>query len=131
MECAMFKKIIESIISLVLLASADKASGDTYVVKPDGTGDYPVIQAAIDAAKNGDEILLADGVFKGKGNKEVNFWGKALTVRSQNGKPEDCIIDGEGEIGLPYAIFIFEFGEGRDSVVRDLTIYDGSTATVC
>ena len=127
----MLKKIIASILSLVLLAAANQASGDTYVVKPDGTGDYPVIQAAIDAAANGDEILLADGVFRGKGNKEVYFWGKTVTVRSQSGNPVDCIIDGEGEIGLPYAIFIFDYGEGRDAIVRDLTIYDGSTSTVC
>jgi hypothetical protein len=130
-EKTMHKETIASIVSLVLFASAGAALGDTIVVKPDGTGDYPVIQAAIDAAMNGDEILLTDGVFKGKGNKDVKFWGKAVTVRSQSGNPWDCIIDAEGEIGLPYSAFVFEYGEGLDSVVRDLTIYDGSTATVC
>ena len=127
----MLKETIASIVALVLLASADQAIAATFVVKPDGTGDFPVIQAAIDAAANGDEILLTDGVFRGKGNKEVHFWGKAVTVRSQSGNPGDCIIDAEGEIGLPWPAFIFDFGEGRDAVVKDLTIYDGSTATSC
>jgi hypothetical protein len=124
-------KTIASIVPVLILAMALTASGDTYLVKPDGTGDYPVIQAAIDAAEDGDEILLADGVFKGQGNKEVHFWGKAVTVRSQSGNPVDCIIDGEGEIGLPYAAFLFDFGEGPDAVVRDITIYNGSTSTAC
>jgi len=116
---------------MLLLFIGPSAYGDTYLVEPNGSGDFPVIQAAIDGVKNGDEILLADGVFKGKGNKEVYFWGKAVTIRSQSGIPENCIIDCEGQIGLPYAAFIFEYGEGPDSMVKDITIYRGSTSTVC
>lgn len=118
-------------ISFVVLAVIGLASGDTYVVKPDGTGDFPVIQAAVDFAEAGDEILLADGVFTGLGNNQVKFWGKAITVRSQSGKPTDCILDGEGMIGVPRTLFLFESGEGPDSVLRDVTIYNGSTSTSC
>ncbi len=125
------KTIMSAVALIVFFMFAGSAVGDSYVVKPDGSGDFPVIQVAIDSAVDGDEILLADGVFKGKGNKEVIFWGKAVTVRSQSGKPSDCIIDAEGEIGLPYNAFCFENGEGADSVVRDITILNGSTSTSC
>lgn len=118
-------------ITLLLFAVTRTALGDTYLVKPDGTGDFPVIQAAVDFAEAGDEILLADGVFTGLGNNQVKFWGKAITVRSQSGKPTDCILDGEGMIGVPRTLFLFESGEGPDSILRDVTIYNGSTSTSC
>ena len=119
------------IIPLIFLAFAPGVLADTYLVKPDGTGDFPVIQAAVDFAQNGDEILLADGVFSGLGNDQIKFWGKAITVRSQSGRPMDCILDGNGEIGLARSPFLFENGEGPDSVVRDVTLYRGSTSTIC
>ncbi len=127
----MHRSAVASILLLSVFATAGPARGATIVVKPDGTGDFPVIQAAIDNASSGDEILLADGVFKGSGNKEVYFWGKAITVRSQSGNRENCIIDPEGSLGLPSAAFLFENGEGSGAVIRDLTIVNGSTATSC
>lgn len=57
----------------------------THHVSPDGSGDYPTIQAAIDAASNGDEIVLADGTFTGDGNWDLNFGAKELLLRSVNG----------------------------------------------
>jgi hypothetical protein len=116
---------------LLLVILAPAASGDTYLVNPDGTGDFPVVQAAVDAAQNGDVILLGDGVFSGLGNDQIKFWGKAITVRSQSGRAADCIFDGHGEIGLPRSAFLFEWGEGPDAVLRDVTLYRGSTSTSC
>lgn len=123
--------IITTVILLALAGSARSSWADTFLIKPDGTGDFPEIQAAIDAAENGDEILLADGVYRSWGNFEVYFWGKSITVRSQSGRPTDCIIDTEGEIGLPRTAFLFEYMEGPGAVVRDITIMNGSTATSC
>ncbi len=68
----------------------------TYVVRPDGTGDFPTIQAAIDAAVNGDTIELTNGSFTGDGNRDISVVGKAITIRSQSGDPENCIIDCQG-----------------------------------
>ena len=56
--------------------------------------DYPTIQAGIEAAENGDIVLVADGIYTGTGNKNIELQGKTITVKSLNG-PENCVIDCE------------------------------------
>ncbi len=51
--------------------------------------DQPTIQAGIDAASDGDIVLVADGIF----DKQFNFIGKDIVVRSVTG-PEYAIILG-------------------------------------
>jgi len=48
---------------LALALAAGTALGDTLTVKPDGSGNFTTIQAAIDAAKTGDIIEIATGVY--------------------------------------------------------------------
>lgn len=57
--------------------------------------EYQTIQAAVNAAVDGDTILMADGTYTGSGNRDVDLQAKALTVISENG-PEACIIDCQG-----------------------------------
>ncbi len=70
----------------------EQARSATFYVDPNGTGDYPTIQAAVDAAADGDEIILANGVYSGEGNRGM-FVDKSITIRS-NGDPNKCVIDG-------------------------------------
>lgn len=91
------------------------------VVKPDGTGDYATIQAAIDAAADGDTIALADGVFTGEGNRDIEFRGKAVVVISQSNNPDSCVIDCESA-GRG---FLFYSKETPASVLASVTIRNG------
>ncbi len=46
-------------------------------------------------------MLVADGIYTGEGNRDIDFLGKAITVRSENG-PESCIIDCQGSEADPH-----------------------------
>ncbi len=90
-------------------------SAATRLVLPDGSGPYPTIQAAIDAAEEGDEILLGDGVFVGPGNRDLSI-PEFLAFSSESGRFEACVIDLEG----------FGLGEVDVAVTcRDVTVRNG------
>ncbi|MCA9759458.1 MAG: right-handed parallel beta-helix repeat-containing protein [Candidatus Eisenbacteria bacterium] len=82
--------------ALLLSVGASASIAATYTVLPDGSGDYPTIQAALTAASTGDTILLGDGIFTGAGNRNLNYLAKTLVVRSVSGDPTACTIDCEG-----------------------------------
>lgn len=73
------------------------------------------IQAAIDAAASGDEVVLADGVYGGEGNRDNVIDGKALTVRSVSGDPELCVIDCMPDVPetISWAIEVLGVAEGQ------------------
>jgi hypothetical protein len=104
---------------LAAISSFSPAFADTFYV-PDN---FPTIQEALDGATGGDTIIVRDGVYKGGLNKNLNFRGKALTLRSENGR-ENCIIncefDGRG--------LHFRNGETSESIVDGFTIINGSVA---
>ncbi len=97
----------------------------TYVVKPDGTGDFPTIQDAIDAAVDGDVIGLANGWFTGDGNRDIDYLGKAITVRSLSRNPAACVIDCQGSETDPHRGFLFHSGETPDAVLEGVRIMKG------
>ncbi len=89
-------------------------------------GTYSTIQQAVDASSDGDTVWIADGTYTGNDNNELNFNGKAITVRSENG-PENCIIECQtGKTG-----FLFASEEQKTSVVSGLTIKNGVSGIAC
>ncbi len=82
---------------------------------------YATIQDAIDAAVNSDTVLVADGIYTGVGNKNLDFGGKLIEVISENG-PDNCIIDCEND-GRG---FYFHSGETSLAVVEGFTIQNGA-----
>lgn len=111
-------KYFALLLSLGLIA-VPSLLAEIYVVKPDGTGDFPTIQAAISAVAEGDIIELTDGIFTGQGNGDINFLGKAITVRSMSGDPTSCIVEPDGGcMG-----FCFLHGEGPNSVLEGVTVF--------
>jgi parallel beta-helix repeat protein/predicted outer membrane repeat protein len=86
--------------------------------------EYTTIQAAINAAEDNDTVLVADGTYTGTGNRDIDFHGKAITVRGENGRGK-CIIDCKGTNDEPHRGFYLHSGEGRNSVVAGFTITNG------
>jgi len=86
--------------------------------------EYPTIQEAIDVAGPGETVWVADGVWQGEGNRDLDFKGKAITVRSEYG-PEHCVIDCQGSVEEPRYGFYFHNGEGATSVLNGFTITGG------
>ncbi|GAH43220.1 unnamed protein product, partial [marine sediment metagenome] len=95
-------------------------------VLPVPSPNYPTIQAAIDAADNYDIVLVADGNYTGDGNKNLDFGGKPITVRSENG-PNNCTIDCENS-GRG---FYFQNEETENSLVDGFTITNGGVRIYC
>jgi predicted outer membrane repeat protein len=87
-------------------------------------GDYDTIQAAVDASENGDEVIVANGTYRGEGNRDLNFQGKAITVRSAQGA-EKCILDCGGTEADPHRAFLFTAGEDDNLIVDGFTITQG------
>jgi len=83
-------------------------------------GPKRTIQAGIDLALAGYTVVVADGVYVGTGNKDLDFHGRAITVRSANG-PQGCIIDCGGSGRGVY----FHSGESADAVLDGFTIQNG------
>lgn len=86
-------------------------------------GDITIEDAVGDVADGG-TIELTDGTFTGTGNKNIDFQGKTITVRSQSGNPDACIIDCEGD----GRAFYLHNSEGPDSVISGLTIKNGNAS---
>ncbi len=81
--------------------------------------DYATIQAAIDAAVDGDEVVVAPGTY----HEAINFLRKAITVRSSGGR-EVTTIDAS-TLAQPVSVVTFASGETRDAVLEEFTITGG------
>jgi hypothetical protein len=103
----------------VVTVMLDLGGSDLYVPL-----EYGTIQAAIDVAIDWDTVIVIDGIYTGPGNSDIDFKGKSITVRSENG-PENCIIDCNGTEKEPHRGFYFHSGERANSILDGLTIVNG------
>jgi len=110
---------------LAALVGVAVSEARIITVDDDGAADFSTIQAAIDDSNDGDTVLVADGTYTGDGNRDIEFHGKAITVKSENG-PADCIIDCQS-LGNGLR---FHAGEGWDTILDGFTVtnaYDAGT----
>jgi|GEM_PF-1728939 len=91
----------------------------------DGSGDFTTVQAAIDASSDGDIIELCDGIYSGTGNRDLDYGGRAITIRSQSGNRGACIINAQGSSADPHRCFHFYSGEDHNSDLESVTLIDG------
>lgn len=89
----------------------------------DGTSVHPfdMIQEGIDAASNGDTVLVLSGKYK----ENINFLGKLISVESQWG-PELTVLDGNGTGSAA----LFNSNENPDAVLKGFTIKNGTGTTI-
>jgi len=100
-------------------------SSTTHRVRPDGLGDFATIQDAIDAAHTGDIIELANGIYSGTGNRDLDFVGKDLILQSESMDPTSCVVDCEGSSTEPHRGISITSGETHLCSIRGITIRNG------
>lgn len=107
------------IIGLLLLPILPVYSLAAQIQVP---ADYPNIQSAIDAAQDGDTIVVQPGIY----TENINFNGKAIVITSTDplNRPivSTTIIDGN----LSGSVVTFDAGETSNSIISGFTIRGGN-----
>jgi hypothetical protein len=116
------KKTI-SLVSVFALAMASLVQAATITVGPGTSYDFDNIQSGIDAAIDGDTVLVAPAEYVI--NEPITFRGKAITVKSEAGSDETNIrMDTPTNSDLG-SVVIFESNETTTSVLDGFTITGG------
>ncbi len=103
-----------------------RGGGAELVVQCNGAYGYATIQAAIEAAEDGDVVVVLpnDCNAEGRYYENIDFLGKAITVRSSDG-PAVTTIDANGS----GTVVTCTSGEGPSSVLEGFTITGGTGAS--
>ncbi len=83
------KKSVMTVLTAMMIMLTGVHAGTIRV-----PGDETTIQAALDAAVNGDTVLIADGTYTGPENRGLDTQGKEVFITSENGR-DYCVIDCE------------------------------------
>ena len=111
----------------ILIFTVGAARADTITVGLGVGYDFNNIQAGINDANDGDEVIVADGTYTGPGNRNIDFIGKDIIVRSENGAL-NCIIDvNASPQDWHNNGFYLHRGEKKTSVIQGFTITGGYT----
>jgi hypothetical protein len=127
------RNLLLAVVCAMILVAYSPGLGRVITVDDDGPADFRTIQAAIDDANDGDVVIIQPGTYTGDGNRDIEFRGKAITVRSTD--PNDwrvvrgTVVDCEGQIE-PHRGFLFASGERSDSILSGLTITGGNAPSI-
>ena len=108
--------MLRMVILVAIVASIICSAQAATIYVPDH---YSTIQGAINAAANGDEIIVRPGTYV----ENISFLGKAITLISEQGAAVTTISGGQA---LP--VIILNSGEGPNSIIDGFTVTNGDAA---
>ncbi len=114
--------LLQVVVFLALLFMAGPSRGQIITVKQDGSGDFAIIQDAVNAAVDGDTVLVWPGTYI----ENIRYHGKGITLGSlqlTTGDPsyiDQTVIDGNS---LKYCVFLDTIP--THSVLQGFTVTNG------
>lgn len=120
----LFVVLIATAVIIVLGCSEDSPTeadnqpvGDTIRVP----ANEATLQSALDKATEGQMVLVSAGTYSGPGNRDLNFKGKVIMLKSVSG-PASTIIDCQDTGSVVHQGFYFSSSETYESVVDGFSI---------
>lgn len=128
------------LFSLLILLFAQSFAAAAIIRVSPSSRKYPTIQSGINDAVDGDTVEVAPGIYTGLGNRNIDFGGRSITLRSTinpdfpdwgiiavtiidcGGKPTHSTA---GDSGKANRAFRFYSGEDANTVVMGFTIRNG------
>ncbi len=114
---------IGQLIILLIALTAASASAAEYHVKQDGSGDFAVIQEAIDVAQDSDTIVVHPGTYY----ENIRFEGKNITLRSLDPEDEQIVASTVIDGGQNGSVVAFAGTEDETCQLSGFTITNGES----
>lgn len=125
---------IQSVVALSAEIVAPRVAGRTLRVP----AEHPTVQAAIDAAKDGDTVLVSPGVYK----EGLKISGKSVRLVSEfdSTKNKDSVlttildgttVDEAGRVRLREQVILVELDAGPQTEIIGFTIRNGDDGIAC
>lgn len=109
---------IAVLAGLVLCVSCYCSAGVTILVP----GDYSTIQGAINAAGNGDTVIVSPGTY----TENINMLGKAITLRSTDPLDGNVVLSTIIDGGAAGSVIICNSGESVSTVIDGFLMTNGN-----
>ncbi len=110
------------LLSTALLLGSTCATAETHIVHGGGGGMYETIQEGVDAAADGDVVLVLPGTYSGPGNEHIILFGGDITITSFGGP--DVTIISDAYITDHGGAFYISTGTQYHAIIEGFTFRD-------